>query len=408
MKPGDALDEEAVVNAGDQVGLALRPGEERERLGADGRSALEAASDGRPGRGRAGATGGIRIVQEGLQFAVDDQGGSAGSDALAVEGARRERRRVGGIIDKGDHRVGDDVAESVGEHRAALQHRFTGEGVTDDAEELSGHPRVEHDGEPLAPRLGCPKKPSGAVSRIGGGDGRVELARVAADREPETGLGLAVGFGERVHGDVATGLAGRSGDTRRGGNRRLVRTVDVFGRLDTRDPGVGCKRRPLELDRQGDLVLGRERPDGVTPQFERRWFDAIGHGETVELVGFGERGVVAGLAEGFLQRSVVEGAGIGVALLAVDDDPDTDTLRLRSGEGLDLAFVGADLGLGLVDDERFDLLAVVGPPGNPGGDVKEFRHGSGGRTADGERRDPKRRGAVANRNTLAVLAARAG
>ena len=145
VKPGDALDEEAVVNAGDQVGLALRPGEERERLGADGRSALEAASDGRPGRGRTSATGGIRIVQKGLQFAVDDQGGPAGSDALAVEGARRERRRVGGIIDKGDHRVGDDVAESVGEHRAALQHRFTGEGVTDDAEELSGHPRVEHD-----------------------------------------------------------------------------------------------------------------------------------------------------------------------------------------------------------------------------------------------------------------------
>ena len=162
MEPGDALDEEAVVDAGDQVGLALRSGEERERLGTDGRAALEAASDGRTGRGRSGTTGGIRIVQEGLQFAVDDQGGAAGGDALAVERARRERRRVGGIIDKGDHRVGDGVAESVGEHRAALQHRFTGEGVTDDAEELSGHPRVEHDGEPFAPWL---RRPRSRVAR---------------------------------------------------------------------------------------------------------------------------------------------------------------------------------------------------------------------------------------------------
>ena len=75
VEPGDALDEEAVVDAVDQVGLALLSGEERERLGTDGRAALEATSDGRTGRGRSGTTGGIRIVQEGLQFAVDDQGG---------------------------------------------------------------------------------------------------------------------------------------------------------------------------------------------------------------------------------------------------------------------------------------------------------------------------------------------
>ena len=83
--------------------------------------------------------------------------------------------------------------------------------------------------------------------------------------------------------------------------------------------------------------------------------------QSVELVGFGEGGVVARLAQRLVQCvGLVEGAGVGdsPAVPLADHDSNADALALRGGEGcLDLAVVGAGFGLAFVHDEGLDVFA---------------------------------------------------
>ena len=69
--------------------------------------------------------------------------------------------------------------------------------------------------------------------------------------------------------------------------------VDVLGRLDARDAQVGGLHRPLELDRQLDLGVGREASSGLAEQVELGHGHAVGLGQAEVLVGGGEPGVSA-------------------------------------------------------------------------------------------------------------------
>ena len=142
---------------------------------------------------------------------------------------------------------------------------------------------------------------------------------------------------------------------------------------------------------------------------------AVGLGQAVELVGRAEAGVVAGLGERLGEHVVVERAGVGEALPAVDDDPDADALRLGRRERLDLALVDPHLGVAARAPRP---PRPARPCASPAADDRGRRSSQQARdleldtaqrrgAADGEAGDPQGRDAVADGHALAVLAARA-
>ena len=81
----DPLDQQAVVDPGDELGLVLGAGSQRERLRAHAGAALESGPDGTSGGGGLTAAGRVAVVQEGPELTIVDQRGRAGGEPLAVE-----------------------------------------------------------------------------------------------------------------------------------------------------------------------------------------------------------------------------------------------------------------------------------------------------------------------------------
>ncbi len=104
------------------------------------------------------------------------------------------------------------------------------------------------------------------------------------------------------------------------------------------------------------------------PQILLDHVDTVGLGEAGPLVGRAELHVVAGLGQHLGDRRLVERAGVGESGAAVADDADADAFGLGADEVLDLAFVDADVGLGVARHEGLDLLARLGHRHHPIGD----------------------------------------
>ena len=122
--------------------------------------------------------------------------------------------------------------------------------------------------------------------------------------------------------------------------------------------------------------LHRGGGDGGVPQVELGGGDAVGRGQHDVGVGGGEAGVVAGVGQRGPDDVGVEAAGPGEADPGaggiVDEDPDAHAGRVGGREGLDLALVGADLGVGAPGDVDLEALAAAGPADDVGGQVEEF------------------------------------
>ena len=120
----------------------------------------------------------------------------------------------------------DLLAEAVGEQRPALQHGLAGERAAEDAEELGGDLRVEHDGDPLAGGLGGAEQAGGPVGRRRPRPRRRRGRRARGPTEKPKPVWVSPpSLGQHVGGDVAGGLAAGGADAGGGdhGARRPAR-----------------------------------------------------------------------------------------------------------------------------------------------------------------------------------------
>ena len=116
--------------------------------------------------------------------------------------------------------------------------------------------------------------------------------------------------------------------------------VTIGSGAETADARIDGLGGGFELDRKRDLVGGGHREELLAPQVELGCLDVLvllRRGQTVELVGRAERGVVACVGQRVGDDVGVERSGPRVSLALVDDDANADTLDLRSGEGLHVA-----------------------------------------------------------------------
>ena len=80
----------------------------------------------------------------------------------------------------------------LGEQAVSLEHRLARECAPENSEELSGHERIEHDGDPLGWRLLGAKQSSRPICRIGGRLRHIEFGRISADAETEADLRVII------------------------------------------------------------------------------------------------------------------------------------------------------------------------------------------------------------------------
>ena len=142
---------------------APRPAPPPRRAGVDDTPARRRAR----GRG-ARAAARVGVVEEALEHTVDHELVATAGQALAVVRLGAERARVGGVVDEGEQRRGDHLADAVGERRPALQHRLAVEHAADDPEDRGGHPRLEHERDPLGGGLGRAEQAGGAEDGVVG------------------------------------------------------------------------------------------------------------------------------------------------------------------------------------------------------------------------------------------------
>ena len=289
-----------------------------------------------------------------------------------------ERRGVGGVVDQREQRRGDLLAHPVGERRPALEHRLAVERAGDDAEQGRRHPRLEHQGDRAAGGLDRAQQAGGALGRVVGGLGEVDVGGLAAHRHAVAGLGLVAVLGQRLHRQVADGRAPGHGDAGGGRHRPLARAVAPLRDAHADDARVAGLDGPLELERQVDLAVGGHRGQAVAPQVDVGRRHAVGLGQADPLLGLGEGGVVAGLGQHLGDDRLVERAGLGEALAPVVHDPHADAGRRGLGERLDLAAVHPHAGRRRAADEGLDLLAALRPrprPWRPGRASSSARDG---------------------------------
>ncbi len=222
-----------------------------------------------------------------------------------------------------------------------------------------------------APSIRTARSTASSIASLG-----TRSAGTASDAEAGPGL--------RLLGLPRDGIDGEEGrctppvrrDAGGRGERDFDTTVRVVGRRHLADPGIGGPGGALELDGQGDLVLHGGGGDGGVPQIELGGGDAVGLGQHHVGVGRGEAGVVPGVGQGGPDDVGVEAAGPGEADPGaggiVDEHTDADARRVGRRERLDLALVGADLGVGAAGDVDLEGLVAVGPADDVGGQVEEF------------------------------------
>ena len=78
------------------------------------------------------------------------------------------------------------------------------------------------------------------------------------------------------------------------------------------DAIIGGLDPALDLERERDLVVGRDLGQRLAVSLEQRGFDSVGFGQTGVLVGFGESGVDPGLFEQFVDHRWIERSTRGV------------------------------------------------------------------------------------------------
>ena len=207
VEAGHRRDEEAVLDGAQHLLVGAVPRRDREGAGAHPGRRRHAAL-GRTGGGGAGAATGVGVVQEALQHAVAHELVAAAGEALAVVGLGAERARVGGVVDEGEQRRRDRLADAVGERRPALQHRLAVEHPADDPEDGRRHARLEHQREPLRGGLGGAEEAGGAQHGVVGRLVDGQVGDLASDRQAAGDLRLAVLHGEGLHHQVARARPG--------------------------------------------------------------------------------------------------------------------------------------------------------------------------------------------------------
>ena len=283
-------------------------------------------------------------------------------------------QRVGRVVDQGQRRRADLLAQPLGEERPALEHGFTRQGARDDPQQHRRHPRVEHDGEVGRAGLGGAQEPGRPVDGVGGRLLQVELVGLPSDRVPAAGLGVAPLAGDGVGREMAHRPAGGGGDPGGAGDGSLHAGVAVVGRLHLPDTGIPGTDPLLELEGHGHLAVGGQVGESRSPQIERRGPNAVRRRQTHMLVGCGEGGVVPRLGQHVAKVSVVERPGVGETLPVPQHDPHAHSRRLRRGQRLDVTPEDADRGVAGPGHIGLDLFVLGRPPDHPGGDVGEVSH----------------------------------
>ena len=182
------------------------------------------------------------------------------------------------------------LAEAVGEQRAALQHRLAVERAADDAEELGGDVRVEHDGEPLARRLGGAEQPGGPLGGVARRPWRGRARRASRPtREAEAGLRLVAVVGQASTPTRSTPFS--RPDVRMPvvvATAALAERVGVVGSRRR-----GCAGRRASVSRSSSLASSILPSVGYAAE-RRRSTGQLGDGDAV---GLGQPGPLVGRAE---------------------------------------------------------------------------------------------------------------
>ncbi len=161
--------------------------------------------------------------------------------------------RIGRVVDQGERRDRDRLADPVGEQRPALEHRLTVEGAGQDAEEGGGDPRLEDNGQVRRAGLAGAEQAGGPQHGVGGRLVERQVVGRPADRVAATGLGVGPLAGDGVGRDVAAGPAGAAEDPGAGGHGRFTRRVAPVRRLDLADARIAGPYQALELEGGVDL-----------------------------------------------------------------------------------------------------------------------------------------------------------
>ena len=242
------------------------------------------------GRRTAGLAGRVGVVHELLQHAALDQRVAPGGEALAVGGRRGVGERVGGVVDQREERRRHVLAEPVGEQRAALLHGLARQRAAEDAEQLRGDVRVEHDGDPGArPASVAPSRRVARRAASAAATDEVEVAGLAPDREAEAGLGLVALGGQAVGGDVAGGRAGSTCGCRCWSPRTPspIASTNSADSTPVMRGSAACTARSSSRARSTFLPVGKSASDGRN-RSSSGTAHAVGLGQAEVLVGGGE------------------------------------------------------------------------------------------------------------------------
>ncbi len=304
------------------------------------------------------------VVDEHAQHPVGDEDVAPAGQPLAVVRRRAEGAWVGRVVDEGDRRGGDRLADTAGEERPSLHDGLARQRRRHDAEQGRHDARIEHDGaatraSPSA-RRACGWRAATASSIA---SSAMSSPGPRPTLKPRAGLGVGALAGDGVDGEKGRRTPPVRRDAGGRGQRHLGHDCPsnrprTPGGRGGRRPGWRARARSASSTFFSIGVDG----DAVVPQVELGGGDAVGLGEDHVGVGGGEAGVVPGVGQGGGDHVGVERAGpgetdaaaddLGVGAVGIEEDADADAGRVGRRQRLDLALVGPDLGLGAAGRRR--------------------------------------------------------
>ena len=139
------------------------------------------AARGIAGAGHPHAPAAIGRLHEHLEHAIFDKHVAARCQAFAVNVGGGVGKRVGGVVHKGDARVGHGVAKAPGKQASTLGHTFAVQRARNHGKKLRGDERIEHHRGALARWLDRAQQSCGAIGGLACGALQVEFLRRIAN-----------------------------------------------------------------------------------------------------------------------------------------------------------------------------------------------------------------------------------